>query len=271
MEQGGDRGNGQEPRNVFQTVHRGEPEARIVVLGDGPMEDLEVTLTSNTLVLEASQQEVAQGACQQLRDRGFVVTPDPIYRVLSHATNGRFNLTLGRGDYSQVVGLKANPQWGIPAQVLAVGCVLECPQGLVIERRSDQVAALPGRLHIAPSGSVAPPATVHEALLAEAREELGLEPEELLDQRCLGLVYVETAGVYLLICCGRTEVSLAEMLSRERSGAWEQADLIGAPICPEVLPRWLDEEGRDLTRGARAALLMEGRRRWGSGWFEEHL
>lgn len=258
---------------MFSPVHRGESEARILALGEGALDQVELVLDENqTLVLDSERQRAADQVCRQMRESGSVVTADPVYRLLGHAlVEGRLQLTVGLGDYSQIVGMKAHPEWGMPCRVLAVLSVLTCPDGIVIERRSQRVAVLPGRLHAAPAGSVTPGETLEQTLVREALEELGLEAREVRETRCLGLIHVEPVGVYLVCCSARTEVDIETIRSRPKEGEWEQDELLCAPSDPESLTAWLEKHHQELTPGARAAILMEGRRRWGEAWFETRM
>lgn len=225
--------------------------------------------TGQLFCLTPERQRLADEACQVFRQRGQTVTANPVYRLLSWTLGERFVLHADRGDYSQVVGMKTHPEWGLRAQVLAVCCAMECPQGFVIEQRSARVAALPGKWHIAPSGSLQPPHGPWETMLAEANEELALQACEIEDARCVGMLFGERSGVYQLACSARTGVSFEQMLSRRRSGAWEQDGFVCAPVCPRALPVWLAEHAHLVTHGARAVLWAEGRRRWGQVWFDE--
>ncbi len=237
------------------------------MLGDGLLADVALDETGQNFDLGPERQALADVACEGLRGRGQTVTANPIYRLMEHSAGERLRLRVDRGDYSQVVGTKGHPEWGIKAQVLAVCCCLQCPDGFLIEKRSARVAAAPGLWHIAPSGSLQPPNGVLTTLLTEAEEELGLANEEVEEMRCVGLLYGEDSGVYQLACSARTEVPFHEILSRPRSGAWEQDGFTLAPVDPDSLPLWMAETPL-LTPGARAVLLAEGLRRWGSEWFE---
>ena len=254
---------------MFRAVFRGESRARLLVLGDGPLSDLELSESGCFFQLGAERQALADAACERMRENGQTVTANAIYRLTDWSVGERFGLKVDRGDYSQVVGTKSHPEWDVKAQVLAACCALECPEGFVIEQRSQRVAAAPGLWHIAPSGSVQPPNSAHQTVLSEAEEELGLQPEEFGDVRCLGLLYGEDTGVYQLACSATTEVSFQEIQGRVRSGAWEQEGLTLAPVDPEALPRWM-AEATLLTPGAKAVLLAVGLRRWGSQWFDTH-
>ena len=254
---------------MFRAVCRGGSRARLLVLGDSPLSSVEVSESGELFDLGAERQLLADQACQRMREQGQTVTADPIYRLRRWEVGERFVLRVDRGDYSQVVGTKSHPEWGVKAQVLAACCALECPEGFVIEQRSARVAAAPGLWHIAPSGSLQPPNTVLQTVLCEAEEELGLGQGELSELRCLGLLYGEDTGVYQLACSARTSVPFSDIQARVRSGAWEQEGLMLAPCDADDLPRWISEAAL-LTPGARAVLLAEGRRRWGIDWFESH-
>ena len=99
-------------------------------------------------------------------------------------------------------------------------------------------------------------------------EELGLKASELLDLRCLGLVYGEEVGVFQLVCLARVKSGLAELEARECSGSWERSELIAAPTEALTLARWILENKDRLTVAGRSGLVMEGMRRWGEPWSE---
>lgn len=257
---------------MFQSVHRGESEARILVMGEAALDQVNMVDTGQTLDLGEERQRAADEVCRRMRESGSVVTADPVYRLLDHhCQDGRLTLTLGQGNYSQIMGMKAHPEWEMPCCVLAMLAVLSCPDGFAIERRSARVAVLPGRLHVVPAGSVSPGETLEQTLVREACEELGLEAHELHRSLCLGLVHVESVGVYLVCCSAQTDVPLEAMATREREGRWEQDELLCAPSHPLKLAHWLERHKHDLTPGARGTLLLEGRRLWGTSWFEEQM
>ena len=255
---------------MYHAVHRGQSEGRLLILGDGPLDQVELVSCGRRFELSPERQRLADQACQRMRDGGMTVTINPVYRLTRWSLGERLTLHCDLADYSQVVGTKSHPEWGVKAQVLAVCCVTECRDGFVIEKRSARVAALPGRWHIAPSGSLEPPNGPLATLLEEAHEELGLQASEVLEPRCLGLLYGETSGVYQLTCSARVEASLEQIVSRQRSGQWEADGYLCAPACPEGLPAFLRQYEELLTVGGRIALWAEGRRRWGESWFENH-
>ena len=102
----------------------------------------------------------------------------------------------------------------------------------------------------------------------EAWEELGLKPSELLDLRCLGLVYGEEVGVFQLVCLARIDCGLADLERRDCIGSWERSELIAAPTEADTLGRWIIDHKEKLTVAGRSGMVMEGMRRWGESWSE---
>lgn len=246
----------------------GDDEGRIVAVGELALESVVIRQTDRRPQLDEGQTETMQAACLALRQRGVVVEANPLYSVLaSTVQEGCLELELGLTDYGQHVAFREHPEWPNRVDVLAAACVVGCPDGFVVERRSQRVAAQPGAYHIAPAGTVPPPQSLAQTLLAEAHEELGLEADELENLVCLGLVHAERFAVKMLVASCQTRVRLATMLARPREGSWEQTELLAVPCHPDRLPQWLDQQRAKLTSAGRAALLMEGRRRWGEAWF----
>ncbi len=256
---------------MFQETYRGESEGRLVLTGRSPLNEVKTAVVGSTLVLTREQKEQIGPAVKRLEEMGQTVTDGPTYRLESFEAGGTLTLHLSRRSYFDSVLLKQHPEWGVRSQVLAVVVVTECRDGFVIERRSDKVAALPGYLHPAPSGSVEPPAHPLETVYAEAKEELGLEAEEISDVLCLGLIFAERSGVYLLAARATTQLDLETLRGRACSGEWERSELICAPKERESLSAWLSEVGDRLSAAGRTAVVLEGARRWGDDFLEEHL
>ena len=256
---------------MFQETYRGDSEGRLVLTGRSPLDQVKTEFVSSTLVLTPEQQSHIEPAVKRLEQLGQTVTDGPTYRLESFEAGGTLTLYLSRRSYFDSVLLKQHPEWGVRSQVLAVVVVTECRDGFVIERRSDKVAALPGYLHPAPSGSVEPPAHPLDTVYGEAKEELGLEAQEISDVLCLGLIFAERSGVYLLAARATTQLDLETLRGRACSGEWERSELICAPKEREALSTWIQEVGDRLSPAGRTALVLEGARRWGNDFLEEHL
>ena len=256
---------------MYTSVHKGLPEGRLLIQGQGPLKDVVLNFVETSLSLSAEQHSATEEAVRTLTERGLVVTNGPTCRLESWRAGSILHLSLSEGRYFDSVLLKHNPHWGLRSQVLAVVCVTECVDGFVIEKRSDKVATLAGYFHPSPSGSVEPSDHPFQTLLTEAKEELGLLPDELRDIQCLGLVFGEESGVYQLVCRVTVSLTLEEILQRNCEGEWERSALICAPKCSQELPLWIAEHLDSLTVGGRVALILEGGRRWGSTWFEDNM
>lgn len=252
-------------------THKGEREGRIVVSGLGPVSDITLETVPSTLKIGEEQRKRLPEILQELRDTGINVTDGPTYRLEAWSVGERLHLMVSCRSYFDSVLLKRFPQWGLRSQVLALVAVTLCPDGYLVEQRSAKVAALPGRLHPLPSGSVEPPSHPLDTLFHEASEEIGLEREELRDIFCLGLVYGEQSGVYQLVCRSTVEVPRRELERRSCSGAWEKDSLLFAPAEARSLSGWLREHRERLTVGGRTALVMEGARRFGEDWLAANL
>jgi 8-oxo-dGTP pyrophosphatase MutT (NUDIX family) len=256
---------------VYREVYMGVSEGRILVLGDNPISKVTMEEVPPTLNLTKEHLEFLPATVERLEGEGRVVTDGPTYRLESWSVGQELCLRVSRRSYFDSVLLKEHPEWGLRSGVLAATCVLKCKDGYLIEKRSEKVAALPGRLHLSPSGSMVPPQHPRETVEQEAFEELGLEASELHDLVCLGLIYGERVGVFQLVCRATVNTSRAELEQRPCSGAWERSALMCAPVDPSSLKSWLEEHRGPISAAAFSALAMEGMRHWGEGWAKEIL
>lgn len=247
----------------------------LVALGDLPLEGLTLDYDPRRRPhLTREQADLLAREADERRAAGQRIEARPLYRYHGCTCSPRMLLLkLGHCDYLQYLGLNRwHRDWvdaaGAPlrADALGLDVVLECPDGLVLDERSPQVAEAAGLWHVKPSGHLHPPQSVREAVLDEALSELGLEPAELEELRCLGLTHTHDTDKRTLILRARTGVSLAEMQARTRSEDWESTRLLALSPDPEALAGRLAEGG--LTPSGHAALLMEGHRRHGDAWFQ---
>lgn len=255
----------------FVETHKGESEGRILISGVGPVRDITLEVVPSTLEIAENRRKHLDAIVEEFQRSGVTVTDGPIYRLETWTVGERLHLKVSRRSYFDSVLLKRFPEWGLRSRVLALVAVTLCPDGYLVEQRSAKVASLPGMLHPLPSGSVEPPAHPLDTLFHEATEEIGLEPEELRDILCLGLVYGELSGVFQLVCRSTVSVPRSELEKRSCSGAWEKDSLLFAPAEAEPLGDWLREHRSRLTVGGRTALVMEGARRFGEEWLNENL
>ena len=254
---------------MYREVQMGRSEGRILVLGNGSLAQVRTEEVPSSLHLTPEQLSVLPAVVGRIKEEGRVVTDGPTYRLESWEVGEELSLRVSRRSYFDSVLLKEHPEWGVRSRILAASCVLKCTDGYLIEKRSEKVAALPGWLHISPSGSLVPPQHPLATVLQEAHEELGLQPHEMRDLGCLGLVYADRVGVFQLVCTATVDCSRRALEERECSGAWERSRLVCCPARPGPLIDWLKEHRDRMTVAGFSALAMEGMRRWGEDWAEE--
>lgn len=251
------------------------PRYTIIAWGDLPADDVVPDYDPRRRPkLSKEQAEIVAADAQAMRDRGLRVEALPLYRYAGCTCSPRkLLLKLGHTDYEQYLGLnRLHRDWAeaggpdLRADALGLATVLECPDGIVVEKRSLQVAEAPGLVHVKPSGHAHPPQGLTQAVLEEATAELGLAAAEVLDLHCLGLVRIAKSDKVIAIYRARTEVTLAEMQSRARPEEWESESVYALPLDAEALARQLTQAGDELTAAGHAALVMEGWRRYGNDW-----
>ena len=252
----------------FREVRMGGPEGRIRILGVGALSAVQMEEVESTLHLTEEQLACLPEAVERLQQEGRVVTDGPTYRLESWQLGESITLKVSRRSYFDSVLLKRNAHWGVRSRTLAVSCLIRSQDGYLIEKRSEKVAALPGRLHLCPAGSMVWDQHPLDTLEQEAVEELGLQAAELHGVECLGLVYGEEVGVFQLVCQATVQSGLDELESRACSGSWERSELLAAPLEAAPLARWIQQHRTKLTDAGRSGLVMEGMRRWGESWSE---
>lgn len=206
--------------------------------------------------------------------------PD-LYRLLSFEASAReLRFRLGRTDYAEYLLTNVeHPEWRrelgpqAMSDALAASLVLVTADGRVPwGRRSRRILdARACAYHVLPSGHPEPPGSLVAGLLDEAREETGVEPGELFDLCCTGLLRSSASGKPELTFRARTSVTFDAMLARERAGAWEFDELYTLPWRAADVARWLVLHRDDAVPPGHAALLMAGRAAFGAAWAAEVL
>lgn len=210
-----------------------------------------------------------EALCVSLRAAGRRVERLPVYRVGGWQADAQgLLLTVGRTDYGVALAQRIHGEWFPEAlPTLAVCALTMCGDDAVVEHRSERVAISAGLVHIKPSGNLQPPEQPLEGLAREAYEELELTPEELGEGRLLGLALCH--GTLLdLIYRWECRRPLEQMLARSGVDAWEHDRLLAVDCRPEPLARWCQENYLTCSPPGHAALVLEGRRRYGESWFE---
>ncbi len=157
------------------------------------------------------------------------LTDDPVAPLLALKVHAdRLGLRLGRGRYShwlhsagRQAAIEAEHGAGSACRPLALcAAVFTATGSLIVQRRSDRVAEGAGMLHV-PGGHLDPDRhrlnglpDPQLAMLCELNEELGLEGDELLDGRLLGLIENLENGKPELLYRWRTELEEGEIQIR---------------------------------------------------------
>ncbi|MBI5432193.1 MAG: hypothetical protein HZA52_05110 [Planctomycetes bacterium] len=188
-------------------------------------------------------------------------------------------LEVGPTDYAEYLATNvAHPEWRerLGARALAdplglSGVLLEGGGRIVLGRRSRDLPVDAGRFHVVPAGHPFAPETPLESLCDEARGELGLAADELLDARCTGVLRVTHSGKPELACFVRTSRTLEELALRARSEAWEHDELVALAWEPETIAAWLVDERARTAPAGHGSVLCAGRVSFGEAWWRATL
>ncbi|MBI3928739.1 MAG: NUDIX hydrolase [Armatimonadetes bacterium] len=220
------------------------------------------------------QKRAVKEHCRKLRLQGARLVDLPLYRFLGFSLGEELVLRTGATRYEEYLGCSlAYPEWAeswgfeATADALSIAGVTEAGGRLLVGRRSPEVAECPGFFHVKPAGHMHPPSTPMETVLQEAREELGLEPAELEELSCIGLVRSKSSRCVDVVFRLKSSAALEDLRGRRPIDAWEHDDLVG--LEPERLGRWLVEEYPRTTDPGHASLVLEGLRRYGNDWLEQ--
>ena len=131
---------------------------------------------------------------EEQKKTGNRLTNGTIYSLFDHCAA---HLRIQPAEYRHVLARRRAPELadaGLGIRPLAVTGILLCADGLVLGRRSNQVASDTGLWEPAPAGGLSRPDAVAQ-LLEELREEVGLEPSQVILRDACGLVEDVESGV----------------------------------------------------------------------------
>lgn len=257
------------------------------VVGQFPPEHLAVRWSGHRRSehpdVEASIEQTWAQRRQQASQEGCKLFNGALCRLVGYRQqNGHLQLQLGPVSYREFLGTNLvqphirylhGPE--VLADPLGVSAALTTTDGYIaLTRRSELVVHYPRLVHPV-AGMVEAPAEPGElpspmaALVAEVGEELGLPPAQLGRAVCLGLVRDKRIVQPELIFDLPVEVASAQLRAAARSAvdADENADLVLIRDDGPAVIDALKQYRQDLTPVGLAALLLHGRRRWGTGWF----
>lgn len=203
----------------------------------------------------------------------------PLYRLDSLTTEpDRLVLHTSPTDYAEHLLTNVDhPEWraergdGVMADAIGVsGVVRTADDRTFVGRRSGRTHEAPGAFHVAPSGHPHPPQTVGESLLAELRDELGLDPGQLDRTVVTGVVRALPGGKPEITALLTTPLAATDVLTSWETAVerWEFDELVPVRWTPDDVGDWLADHAETCVPPGLAALALAGRVEFGAGWFD---
>lgn len=236
----------------------------------------------------AHVEELIEGAWQrQLTDAqatGGHLYNGRLARLISYMpSGGQLKLNLGPVTFREFVGTNltnANLRYTTGPEFLAdalgvSAAVVTEDNYLLLGMRSRNVAFHAQRLHPlggivelgeeATIGNIDPFQTVQKELV----QELGIAPQALLENVCLGMVRDRQIVQPELIFGVRVAGQAAEICdtAANASDSYEHTHLVPIRSDETMIVSFIQQNSAQLTPVAIATLLLHGLQRWGLGWF----
>lgn len=197
-----------------------------------------------------------------------------------HALGRRLQLVLGTVSYKEFWGtnltnarLRYTHGPEVLANPLGVSAALNTSDGFIIlGRRSQNVAFHAGRIH--PFGGMVEPAAQgpidpFASIVAELTEEMAIQPDQIRENICLGLVRDKQIVQPELIfdVTVDLDVPAVRQQANHAKDAGEHCEIIAVRSERTSIVTCIQREYASLTPVAMATLLLHGLRKWGCGWF----
>jgi 8-oxo-dGTP pyrophosphatase MutT (NUDIX family) len=249
---------------------------RILHAGDWtPDQVVSFTEPNSRAIIAPVETAIEQAWERALARPGVLLFDGPMCRLQSwQADPQSLRLNLAPSSYKAFFGTNiSHPEFAaaygpaVMANPLGVSPALRTSDGwLLMGRRNASVAYYPGRVHPF-AGCLEPGDTgVFNAVERELAEELSLTPEDITTLRCTGLIAETNLNQTELIFAATVSPTRDQLIARldpaEHSAVWSSRDdarsVAGVITSPDAA----------LTPIAIASLLLEGRLRFGTAWFE---
>ncbi len=219
----------------------------------------------------------------QAQQTGRKLFDGPLARLVEcFAEETRLTLTLGPVGYKEFLGTNlthANLRYTHGAEhlsdALGVSAAVVTRDGFILlGRRSQRVAYHVGRIH--PIGGMLEPAKSptqlpdpFHAILKELSEETNLNPKQVADCVCLGIVrdkhIVQPELIFDIAV--NVEADVICRASKEAVDRDEHTEMVPVRNHPAATVSFMEQHFGELTPVGLATLLLHGLRHWGSGWF----
>ncbi|HZU65797.1 MAG TPA: NUDIX hydrolase [Ktedonobacteraceae bacterium] len=232
----------------------------------------------------SAQAQIDQLWQQQLaiaRQQQFPLFDAPLFRLVHVAVHGGIlHLTLGDTTYKEYTASRqpafmrgySREQLSNP---LAVCSVVETGDGFILYEQRQHVAVHAGRYHVIAGffernmdRDAQEKPDPFAAMRREMREETGIQPADIAEQYCLGVVY-DIINPHAELCfLTRLHIPLEEVLTRTPEDN-EIKQLRSLAVTPERLRAFLLENHGNISATGEPNLLMYGGWKYGEGWMEE--
>lgn len=237
--------------------------------------------------LDAMIAETWERQSEAARHDGTVLFNAELARYLRHdVRDGILTIDAGPTDYRQFVGTNLfNPDqgekigWDLYSSAIGISAVVATADGwLLFGRRSQQVVFHKGCVHT--FGGMLEMAErradgtfdAFGGILRELGEEAGVQPAEVEDILCLGLIRDATIRQPELVFDVRIKKSRTEMsgcLGADEAGS-EHAAVVACRDAPEAV-LWFIRSHQPVTAVAIGAMCLRGRRAFGEAWYAATL
>lgn len=202
----------------------------------------------------------------------------PLCRLLAWSMrDGCLDLWFGPTDYREFVGTNVrHPEiarrHGRAYLSNATGvcvAVISTNDRTLLQRRSERVFENPGFLHVLggnlePSDAADPDvAAPFAAAYRELMEELSIDPGQIAELFCLGLIEDSRTLKPELLIEARLRLSVDQLHGTDHH---EFSELLVLDMEPSVIASFLAAHADQLVPGGQACLLAVGRRRFGDHW-----
>lgn len=214
---------------------------------------------------------------------GALLFNGQMYRLLDYrADQEKFELEVGPTDFAEFLGTNFHNYhraqefgWEMYSNAVGISAIVGTSDGeILLGRRSDKVACMPGYVHTF-GGSLEVEdyrtnGTVDgfAAITRELEEELGLKPEDFKQLICLGMIRDATICQPELIFQAEVSLSskqLGDQLHHDEHH--EHLRVVACPDNPDSLRAFMSSD-EPISPIALAGLCLHGRRRFGEKWYQ---
>ncbi|HLX55701.1 MAG TPA: NUDIX hydrolase [Ktedonobacteraceae bacterium] len=221
------------------------------------------------------------------RAQGFPLFDAPLYRFVNAVAraDGALHLTLGDTGYKEYVTTRtpaffSGRERHELGNALSACSVVETSDGHILLDKRQGVDVYVGRYHViggffererdSTPGALSAQPDPFGAIRREIREETGIQPADIQQQYCLGVVY-DLATPHAELCfVTRLHISLAEVKTREPEDD-EIKQMESLRVTAESLRAFIVQQRGNISATGEPNLLLYGELRFGKQWLDDVL